>query len=71
MSRERILYRESYRPGSRRVREDLLPQRFPYMVKTARIKSIEVRAAGQVEVEGRTLEFQDVRVLVDPEGGAA
>jgi hypothetical protein len=34
------------------------------MNRDARLVAMEVRAAGHVEVDGETLEFQDVRVYV-------
>lgn len=68
MSREVVLYEETYKKGACRVRKELLPDRFPYMNQEARITAIEVRKAGRVTVDGRELEFQDVRVYVDVEG---
>ena len=62
--KERITYRETYKPGSCVVKKDLLPERLPYMDKGFKIESMELRSAGTVLRGEEEVEFQDVRVYL-------
>lgn len=53
------VYRETYRRGSAVIREDLLPERLPFLEEGWRVDSIEVMAAGVMD-DGR--EFQEIRI---------
>lgn len=65
MAKEKVTYQEKYRKGSRMVRQALLPERLPYMQDGWRISSIEMRSAGEVEIDGKKYEFQDLHVLLE------
>lgn len=53
------IYRETYERGSAMIRQELLPERFPFTPEGWRIDAIEVMAAGALD-DGR--EFQEVRI---------
>lgn len=64
-----ILYQETYRKGEANIRQSLLPDRLPYMPQGVQIVSMELRKAGQVRVDGKVFEFQEVYVLCLPPPG--
>jgi hypothetical protein len=55
-------YRETYRPREAWVRKDKLPTTLPHLCAEAQLEAIELRAAGHCELDGRKMEFQDLRV---------
>lgn len=67
MSRERQLYRETYRKGAVRLRAECLPV-LKHEAENGRVfKAVEceVLAAGQVQRGDQVLEYQDIRVYVE------
>lgn len=64
--KEKILYQEKYKKGSMRVRAELLPETLPYMAKGAKIHAMFIQSAGRCTLDGKQLEFQDVRVYAVP-----
>ena len=64
--KEKILYQEKYKKGAMRVRRELLPETLPYMSRETIIKAIEIRSAGRCEIDGESMEFQDIRVYTFP-----
>lgn len=58
--RPKETYRESYRRGGF-LKQELLPERFPFTPEGFRVDAIEMMAAGALE-DGR--EFQEIRVFV-------
>jgi hypothetical protein len=63
---ERVLYEETYRKGTAKIRTDLLPERLPYFAEGSTMVSMEMRKAGCVEIDGEEFEFQDIHVIVRP-----
>jgi hypothetical protein len=60
--KERILYKETYRPHAAKVKDHLLPT-LPYVTDPGlKVCRVELRAAGTVELDGQRLEFQDTRI---------
>jgi hypothetical protein len=66
VSKERILYAETYRKGEANIRKDLLPDRLSYFAEGSKLVSMEIRKAGRIEIDGAELEFQDIRVICTP-----
>lgn len=62
--RPKETYRETYRKGTT-IRQDLLPDRFPFTTKGWRVDSIEMMAAGNL-ADGR--EFQEIRIITSERG---
>jgi hypothetical protein len=58
VSKPKSTYHETYRKGVT-IREDLLPERFPFTSEGWRVDSIEIKAAGVLD-DGR--EYQDIRI---------
>jgi hypothetical protein len=67
MSRERTIYRETYRKGSMKFREEALPilQHKAEDGGSFRATGCELLAAGAVMIDGRHVEYQDLRVYVE------
>ena len=67
MSRERTLYRETYRKGAVRLNSDSLPilQRKAERGGLFRAVDCELLAAGAVVRDGKEVEYQDLRVYVE------
>jgi hypothetical protein len=68
MSRERVLYRETYRKGAVRLNAASLPVLRHQSTDGRTFKAVacELLAAGQVErADGQTVEYQDLRVYVE------
>jgi hypothetical protein len=70
MSRDRTIYRETYRKGAVKLNQDVLPilQHKTQEGGSFRATACEVIAAGMVLIEGKEVEYQDLRVYfeVDP-----
>lgn len=64
--KEKIKYQEKYRKGSMSVRKELLPEAMPYMSKGTKIHAMFIQSAGTCTLDGKELEFQDVRVYSIP-----
>jgi hypothetical protein len=64
--KEKILYQEKYKKGAMRVRRELLPDTLPYMAKGGKIHAMFIQSAGTCTLDGKELEFQDVRVYTVP-----
>jgi hypothetical protein len=67
MSRERTIYRETYRKGAVKLNADVLPilQHKTKDGGSFRATACEVIAAGMVLVEGKEVEYQDLRVYIE------
>jgi len=67
MSRERTIYRETYRKGAVKMSADLLPilQHKAANGGSFRATACEVIAAGMVLVEGKEVSYQDLRVYIE------
>ena len=64
--KEKITYQEKYRKGTMSVRLELLPESFPYMSKGTKIHAMFLISAGRCTLNGKELEFQDVRIYTLP-----
>lgn len=63
---ERLTYEETHSKGTARIRQDKLPE-LRHLLPGWRIIECEIRRAGVVDRNGRSLEFQDLRVYLTDE----
>ncbi len=63
MKKEKILYQEKYHPHKMNVLADKLPV-LKHLAPGFTVSRCEIRSAGQVEVNGQKIEFQDLRVYL-------
>lgn len=62
-------YKQTYRPLVAWIRKDLLPPTLPHLLTGFKIEAIELRAAGRCQLDGKELEFQDLRVYTSEQSG--
>lgn len=68
--KERIIFQQRYTKHAMPLRDDLLDVvRLPYLAHDAIVRRLEIRSAGAVELDGKRLEFQDIRVYTEVPNG--
>lgn len=63
----RETFKQTYKKGCF-IKKEKLPVTLPYLTAGCTVEAIELKAAGTLLWNGRKLEFQDVRVYVNPHG---
>lgn len=63
--KDRIVYQETYKVGAARIKEEVKP--ILRHTNGARVLSAEIRHAGVIDRDGKMIEFQDLRVYLEPQ----